>query len=85
MLGNWQILKIETFQMVGWFYAGQLADSENRNISDGWMVICWAAGRFWKQKHIRCLDGSMLGNWQILKTETYQVVGWFYARATGRF
>jgi hypothetical protein len=32
MLGNWQILETETYQVVGWFYAGQLADSENRNI-----------------------------------------------------
>ncbi len=34
------------YQVVGWFYAGQLADSENRKISGGWMVLCWATGRF---------------------------------------
>ncbi len=46
MLGNWQILKTETYQMVRWFYAGQLAYSGNRNLSGGWMVLCWATGRF---------------------------------------
>ncbi len=46
MPGNWQILKTETYQVVGWFYARQLADSENRIISGGWMVLCWATGRF---------------------------------------
>jgi hypothetical protein len=49
MLGNWQILKTETYQVVGWFYAGQLADSENRNISlirwlDGSMLGNWQMG-----------------------------------------
>ncbi len=59
MLDNWQILKTETYQVVEWFYVGQLADSEqkhirwldnwqilNKNISGGWMVLYWETGRF---------------------------------------
>ncbi len=65
MLGNWQNLKIERYQVVGWFYAGKLADSE----TETYQVVGWFyAGQLAdsEQKHIRWLDGSMLGNWQIL-------------------
>ncbi len=45
MLGNWQILNIETYQVVG-SMLGNWQILKNRNISGGWMVLCWATGKF---------------------------------------